>query len=80
LPSMDPKIKYTATYYDASMHDPERLALDVLQDGRAAHPGAVALNYVEAIGRDGEQITLRDRESGTEFTVTADVVVNASGP
>lgn len=80
LPSMDPKIKYTATYYDASMHDPERLALDVLQDGRASHPGAVALNYVEAIGRDGEQITLRDRESGTEFTVTADVVVNASGP
>ena len=80
LPSMDPKIKYTATYYDASMHDPERLALDVLQDGRAAHPGAVALNYVEAIGRGGEQITLRDRESGTEFTVTADVVVNASGP
>lgn len=80
LPSLDPNIKYTATYYDASMHDPERLALDVLQDGRAAHPGAVALNYVEAIARDGEKIVLRDRESGTEFSVTADVVVNASGP
>lgn len=80
LPSLDPDIKYTATYYDASMHDPERLALDVLQDGRAAHPGAVALNYVEAVGRDGEKVLLRDRESGTEFAVTADVVVNASGP
>jgi glycerol-3-phosphate dehydrogenase len=80
LPSLDPNIKYTATYYDASMHDPERLALDVLQDGRAAHPGAVALNYVEAIARDGEKVVLRDRESGTEFSVTADVVVNASGP
>ena len=80
LPSLDPNIKYTATYYDASMHDPERLALDVLQDGRAAHPGAVALNYVEAIARDGKKIVLRDRESGTEFSVTADVVVNASGP
>ncbi|WP_314422000.1 glycerol-3-phosphate dehydrogenase/oxidase [uncultured Microbacterium sp.] len=80
LPSLDPNIKYTATYYDASMHDPERLALDVLQDGRAAHPGAVALNYVEAIARDGEKVVLRDRESGTEFTVAADVVVNASGP
>ena len=62
------------------MHDPERLALDVLQDGRAAHPGAVALNYVEAIARDGKKIVLRDRESGTEFSVAADVVVNASGP
>ncbi|MCK2027255.1 glycerol-3-phosphate dehydrogenase/oxidase [Microbacterium sp. SSW1-47] len=80
LPSLDPDIKYTATYYDASMHDPERLALDVLQDGRAAHPGAVALNYVEAVGRDGDSVLLRDRESGTEFAVSADVIVNASGP
>ena len=80
LPSLDPRIKYTATYYDASMHDPERLALDVLQDGRAAHPGAHALNYVEAIARDGDKVILRDRESGTEFSVQADVVVNASGP
>jgi glycerol-3-phosphate dehydrogenase len=80
VPSLDPHIKYTATYYDASMHDPERLALDVLQDGRAAHPGAHALNYVEAIARDGENVVLRDRESGTEFTVRADVVVNTSGP
>nr|WP_309102092.1 glycerol-3-phosphate dehydrogenase/oxidase [Microbacterium sp.] len=80
LPDLDPNIKYTATYYDASMHDPERLALDVLQDGRAAHAGAHALNYVEAIARDGDKVVLRDRESGTEFTVAADVVVNASGP
>ncbi len=80
LPSMDPKIKYTATYYDASMHDPERLALDVLQDGRAAHPGARALNYVEAIGHVGDAVLVRDRESGTEFPIAADVVVNTSGP
>lgn len=80
LPSLDPKIKYTATYYDASMHDPERLALDVLQDGLTAHPGAHALNYVEAIAREDDKVVLRDRESGTEFTVQADVVVNASGP
>jgi glycerol-3-phosphate dehydrogenase len=80
LPALDQNIKYTATYYDASMHDPERLALDVLQDGRAAHAGATALNYVEAIARDGDKVVVRDRESGTEFTITADVVVNASGP
>ncbi|WP_046014295.1 glycerol-3-phosphate dehydrogenase/oxidase [Microbacterium sp. SA39] len=80
LPSLDPNIKYTATYYDASMHDPERLALDVLQDGLAAHPGARALNYVEAISRDGDKVVLHDRESGTEFSIQADVVVNASGP
>ncbi|MGM7665953.1 FAD-dependent oxidoreductase [Microbacterium sp. A93] len=80
LPALDPNIKYTATYYDASVHDPERLALDVLRDGEAAHAGAHALNYVEAIGMDDTGVRLRDRETGTEFHVAADVVVNASGP
>lgn len=80
LPHLDPDIKYTATYYDASMHDPERLALDVLQDGRSAHESAYALNYVEAVARDGDAVMLRDNLNGEKFTVTADVVVNTSGP
>ena len=78
LPALDPAVRYTATYYDAAMHDPERLALDVLLDGEGAD--AVALNYVEAVGRDGEAVLLRDRETGREFGIRADVVVNASGP
>ena len=80
LPALDPAIKYTATYFDASMHDPERLALDVLQDGRSAHATSFAVNYVEAIGREGGTVTLRDRQSTEEFTVSADVIVNTSGP
>ncbi|WP_417553980.1 FAD-dependent oxidoreductase [Microbacterium sp.] len=80
LPHLDPRIKYTATYYDASMHDPERLALDVLQDGRSAHASSYALNYVEAVARDGEKVVLRDRETAQEFSVAADVIVNTSGP
>jgi glycerol-3-phosphate dehydrogenase len=80
LPKLDHDIKYTATYYDASVHDPERLALDVLRDGEAAHPGAHALNYVEAVGLDEQGVLLRDRETGSEFRIEADVVVNASGP
>lgn len=36
LPDLNPAVKYTATYWDASLHDPERLALDVLRDGIAA--------------------------------------------
>ncbi|WP_309067101.1 glycerol-3-phosphate dehydrogenase/oxidase [Microbacterium sp.] len=80
LPALDPRIKYTATYYDASMHDPERLALDVLQDGRSANPNSFAVNYVEAVGRRDREVVLLDHESGEEFTVAADVIVNASGP
>ena len=37
-PELNPGLKYTATYFDASVHDPERLALDVLEDGRAIGP------------------------------------------
>ncbi|MGF2948160.1 glycerol-3-phosphate dehydrogenase/oxidase [Microbacterium alcoholitolerans] len=80
LPALDPDVKYTATYFDASMHDPERLALDVLQDGRSARATSYALNYVEAVGRDGDAVVLRDRESAEEFEIRADVVVNTSGP
>ena len=36
LPALRRDVKWTATYYDASMHDPERLALDVLMDGEIA--------------------------------------------
>ncbi|MBO3663959.1 glycerol-3-phosphate dehydrogenase/oxidase [Microbacterium stercoris] len=78
LPALNPDLKYTATYFDASMHDPERLALDVLLDGEAE--GGRAVNYVEAVGRSAQGVRLRDHLTGEEFTVAADVVVNASGP
>jgi glycerol-3-phosphate dehydrogenase len=80
LPKLNSGIKYTATYFDASVHDPERLALDVLHDGLAAGPHARAANYVEAVGVDGGSVRLRDTVSGDEFMMTADVVINASGP
>ncbi|GAA3897317.1 glycerol-3-phosphate dehydrogenase/oxidase [Microbacterium invictum] len=81
LPQLNPSIRYTATYWDASLHDPERLAIDVLRDGR--HAGAErarAANYVEAVAADDGRVVLRDLESGEEFAFTASVIVNASGP
>jgi glycerol-3-phosphate dehydrogenase len=83
LPQLNPDIKYTATYYDASVHEPERLGLDVLADGVVAGENgkrARPANYVEAIGTADGGVRLRDRETGSEFSFTAKVVVNASGP
>jgi glycerol-3-phosphate dehydrogenase len=80
LPHLNPGVKYTATYFDASVHDPERLALDVLADGLAAGPYARAVNYVEAVGAGDGGVLVRDRETGEEFAIDAEVVVNASGP
>lgn len=80
LPRLNPKVKYTATYFDASVEQPERLALDVLLDGLAAGPHARAANYVEAVAVAEGGIRLRDTLSGEAFTVRADLVINATGP
>ncbi|QIG38367.1 glycerol-3-phosphate dehydrogenase/oxidase [Microbacterium sp. 4R-513] len=81
LPRLNPKVKYTATYWDASLHDPERLALDVLRDALTAGRGrARAANYTAAVGVDDGRIVLRDLETGDETPFSASVVVNASGP
>ena len=80
LPKLNPALKYTATYFDASVHDPERLALDVLLDGRRASPLARSANYTEAVGVGKDGVLLRDLDSGAEFPFRARVVVNATGP
>ncbi|MBZ4487032.1 glycerol-3-phosphate dehydrogenase/oxidase [Microbacterium sp. cx-55] len=81
LPELNPSTRYTASYWDASLHDPERLALDVLQDGiTAGRDRARAANYVAAVeARDGA-VLLQDAETGAQVEFTASVVVNASGP
>ncbi|MHA7245256.1 glycerol-3-phosphate dehydrogenase/oxidase [Arthrobacter tecti] len=79
LPKLRPDVKYTATYFDASVHNPERLTLDLLRDGLAANPAARALNYVSAVGSNDDGVILRDELTGRTFQVAADVVVNATG-
>ena len=79
LPQLNPAVRYTATYWDASLHDPERLALDLLRD--ALETGdARAANYTAAVGTRDGRVLLRDAETGDELAFTASVVVNASGP
>ncbi|WP_349429099.1 glycerol-3-phosphate dehydrogenase/oxidase [Microbacterium sp. LWS13-1.2] len=81
LPLLNPAVRYTATYWDASLHDPERLALDVLRDGRTAgRDRARAANYTAAAGIDAGRVVLRDAATGAETPFAASVVVNASGP
>jgi len=81
LPQLNPSVKYTATYWDASLQDPERLALDVLHDGMSAGGDrARAANYTAAVGAAEGKVVLRDVDAGEEFAFTASVIVNASGP
>ncbi|WP_229995425.1 glycerol-3-phosphate dehydrogenase/oxidase [Arthrobacter sp. Bi26] len=94
LPRLHPGIKYAATYFDASVHNPERLTLDVLQDGEKAGGGmARASNYVSFLSPGnagaatsgtgttgtGTTVQLRDEQTGEVFDFTADVIVNTTG-
>lgn len=79
-PALNPDIKYTATYYDAAMRDAERIAIEVMTDGLAAHDGAYALNYAPVVGAEGELVQIRDEETGEMIAVRPRVVVNAAGP
>ncbi|MDN8550027.1 glycerol-3-phosphate dehydrogenase/oxidase [Microbacterium sp. NM3R9] len=79
FPELDERFRYTATYFDASMHDPERIALDVLRDG-GREESARAANYAPVVGADGSAVIIRDDVTGEEFPFTADVVINTSGP
>lgn len=78
-PALNPKIICTATYYDAWMPCPERIALELLLDAEAESPAARALNYVSAIGTDGSSVTLRDELTGETTDVRPQVVINATG-
>ncbi len=69
-------------YYDGQFDD-SRLLINLLQT--AADRGATALNYVQVTGItrgfDGfvDGATARDIETGNEFRVKANVVINATG-
>ncbi|MBA8817469.1 glycerol-3-phosphate dehydrogenase [Microbacterium halimionae] len=81
LPDLNRGVKYTASYWDASLQDPERLAIDVLRDGLSAGAGnARAVNYTSAVGAHDGKIILRDERTGAEYDFTAPVVINAAGP
>lgn len=66
-----------AEYFDAQMDD-ARLGLSIVQT--AAGCGASVCNYVEATGFTHDGVNLCDRLHGTNVTVRARQVVNATGP
>ncbi|MDZ8170992.1 glycerol-3-phosphate dehydrogenase/oxidase [Microbacterium xanthum] len=81
LPDLGPGVKYTATYWDAAIRDPERLGQDLVRDARAAGGDrARAVNYTAAVAIDGDQVVLEDGPTGRRIPFSAQIVINAAGP
>lgn len=77
-PRLNPAVRTTATYYDGSILNPERLALEVLLDGEA--DGGRALNYVSLVKGENDTVTLRDELTGSTFDLRPKLLINAAGP
>jgi glycerol-3-phosphate dehydrogenase len=77
-PRLTPRTTGSATYHDAWISHPERLALELVLDTGRQALGSIALNYAELI-QDGSGYRLRDGVSGRDMAVTTKVIVNATG-
>ncbi len=77
---LNSQIKYTATYYDGAILQPERLGMELILDAEAENPSARALNYVSLLSGEGEKIRLRDELTGRAYDVRPELLINAAGP
>jgi glycerol-3-phosphate dehydrogenase len=79
IPPLTPRIVAAGTYFDATVRHPERLVLELLQDGRSASGASEALNYCAISGTDGQSV-LVDLPGGGSRRFRPRIVVNAAGP
>ncbi len=76
------RLKGSVRYFDGQFDD-SRMVVAILR--RAVEAGAVALNHapVTALAKEGGRVTgaaVRDELTGEQHAVSADVVINATGP
>lgn len=79
-PAFNPELLFAATYYDAGMYSPERLALEILMDGEKEGDHSRAVNYLSAAGSEGDQVLLKDEITGEIIPLQPQIVINAGGP
>lgn len=78
-PALNPSVKSSATYYDAWVKHPERIGLELLQDGLSVGENAVALNYAELQNQGAGGFAIRDHINGTFAPIKPKVIINATG-
>ena len=76
FPALNPGARASATYYDAWVSRPERLALEMLAEGVAA--GGLTLNHA-SVTSNGPGLVLRDGVAGGDIPIRPSLVINATG-
>jgi glycerol-3-phosphate dehydrogenase len=79
IPVLTPRIVAAGLYYDARISHPERLVLELVQDGLRASPRSRACNYTRIGGAQGDAVVLVD-EDGKAQSIRPRLVINAAGP
>lgn len=79
LPPLTPRIVAAGTYYDAFVTQPERLVLELVQDGLSASPASRAHTYTTITGTEGGSLHFRTAD-GQNLTLRPKITVNAAGP
>jgi glycerol-3-phosphate dehydrogenase len=80
FPAINKDVIFTATYYDATMPSPERIAIELVMDAVAANERAIPLNYVSLLSAEEKIVTLKDEISGEIIQIEPDILINAAGP
>lgn len=77
-PALNPRLRFSATYYDAWISYPERLGVELVIDTQRLAPQSIAVTHAELSIADG-QFSVLDRKTGDRLDVTTRAVVNATG-
>ncbi|MBL0372176.1 glycerol-3-phosphate dehydrogenase/oxidase [Rhizobium sp. KVB221] len=78
-PAINPDLIASATYYDAQVSHPERLGMELLDDGLTAGLHARALNYAEVTRQADGSLMLHDAVLGRTTPIEPQIVINATG-
>ncbi len=79
MPVLTKSIVAAGTYYDAKISHPERLVLELIEDGLTASNTAAAANYTTMSSASNGLLTFQTQKGGT-FSVRPKLVVNGAGP
>ncbi|MGL4311778.1 MAG: glycerol-3-phosphate dehydrogenase/oxidase [Paracoccaceae bacterium] len=79
IPPLTPRIRAAGLYYDAKIAMPERLVMELVRDGLAAHPASLARNHTAMTGTDGDVVHLLG-PSGERLALRPRIIINAAGP